>query len=888
MTKKILKITGITILVLIVLLISLPYLFKGKIIGIVKEQINKNLNATVAFKDVNISAFRHFPKLAVGLEELSVVGKDEFSDDTLFSVKTFDASVNWWAAVTGGTITVYSVILDEPRIHAIVTKVGKANWNITLPSATNTPESTEKKPFNMNLQSYAIRNGYLKYTDNNSNMIAEIISLNHEGKGDFGADNFTLNTKTSTEGLTFIYSGIPYLSKVKSSLDFDLLVDTKTAKFSFKTDKIKVNELQVSSEGYFQLLNDTTYGMDISFKAPSTDFKNILSLIPSIYQNSFATIKTSGQANFSGFVKGSYNSHQMPAYQFNLGIDNGYFQYPDLPAPVKNINVSVKIDNPDGNTDHTIVNIDKGHIELANEPFDFKVLVKTPVSDLWVDAAAKGSLDLGKVSSFMKLASGTQLAGILNADATITGNTTAIQKQQFDKFNAKGTIALNNFLYASADYPTGVQLKNMLLTFNPKNITLNNLTGQYLKTNFSANGYINNLLPYMFSKQVLDGVMNVKADYMNINDWMGVSTDTSNKNTETSKPFAVPANLNLTLNAIADKVHYDNLDITALTGALNIAEETVKMTNVKGNALDGQIAISGYYSTKTDKKKPDISFTYNVSSIDIQKTFKTFNTVQKIMPVGQFLSGKISTQMTMNGKIGNNMMPDVNSLTGNGNALVLSGVLTNFQPVNKLAQTLNISQLKDISVKDLKTVFQFANGKVMLSPFNLKYNGIDMEIGGTHGFDQTIDYTINMKVPRALMGAAGNTLVNNLTTQISNKGIPVKVSDIVNLQVKLGGTITNTTIKTDLKQTASSLAQDMKQQATDFVKAKVDSTKQAVTKAVKDTINSVKQQAVNTAKNEITKLINGNKDSSNKSEDPKKKLKDAGKGILKNLNPFKH
>ena len=244
--------------------------------------------------------------------------------------------------------------------------------------------------------------------------------------------------------------------------------------------------------------------------------------------------------------------------------------------------------------------------------------------------------------------------------------------------------------------------------------------------------------------------------------------------------------------------------------------------------------------------------------------------------------------MTMNGKIGNNMMPDVNSLTGNGNAIVLSGVLTNFQPVNKLAQTLNINQLKDISVKDLKTVFQFANGKVMLSPFNLKYNGIDMEIGGTHGFDQTIDYTINMKVPRALMGTAGNTLVNNLTTQISNKGIPVKVSDIVNLQVKLGGTITNTTIKTDLKQTANSLAQDMKQQATDFVKAKVDSTKQAVTKAVKDTINSVKQKAVNTAKNEITKLISGNKDSSNKIEDPKKKLEDAGKGILKNLNPFKH
>ena len=41
----------------------------------------------------------------------------------------------------------------------------------------------------------------------------------------------------------------------------------------------------------------------------------------------------------------------------------------------------------------------------------------------------------------------------------------------------------------------------------------------------------------------------------------------------------------------------------------------------------------------------------------------------------------------------------------------------------------------------------------------------------------------------------------------------------------MGGTITNPVLKTDFKQAAGSLADDLKQQATDFAKAKIDSTK---------------------------------------------------------------
>ncbi len=883
--KKVLKITGISLLVLVGLAFATPYLFKGKIIALVKEKVNKSVNAKVDFSDVDISLFRHFPKLAVGINNLSVVGVDEFANDSLLSAKQLDLSMNLWSAITGKEINIYGIDITDATINTIVNRQGKANWAIVKPDSTATTSTEEKKSMQLKLDHYSLHNATVKYSDYAGNMFLDISNIDHSGSGDFAADIFTLVTKTNIEKLSYSMGGVKYISEAKTQADIDLQIDTKQMKFTFNTDKINLNDLKIATKGSFQLVNDSTYGMDISFNAPSTDFENILSLIPTIYQNSFSAIKTSGNAIFNGFVKGNYSPQQIPAYQLNLKVDNGFFKYPDLPAPVKDINVDMKIDNPDGITDHTVIDISKAHLSLAGEPFDFKLLVKNPISDLYVDAVAKGKLDLSKVAQFVKMPTVTKLQGLLNADVAINGTASAMQKQQLDKFNAKGAIDLTNFQFASKDYPAGVDLSNLNMVFTPKNVTLNNLVGKFMQTNFSANGYINNILPFMLQNKPLDGVMNVKADKIDLNALMGVSTDTTKKGTAESKPFIVPKNLNLTLNAIVDNVHYDKLDMAAVSGSLLVADETVKMNNVKAKALNGDLGVSGYYSTKLDAKKPDIALNYNVTNVDIQKTFYAFNTIQKLMPVGQFLAGKLTSQLTMTGKLGENMMPDLNSLTGNGNFLMLEGLLSKFAPLDKIAQTLSVQQLQSISLKDVKTFFEFTNGKVFVKPFAAKVKDIDMEIGGTHSFIQDMDYTVNMKIPRALIGAAGNNLINNLTAQATAKGLPVKVSDIINVQVKVFGSIKNPSIKTDLKQSANSLAQDLKQQATAFVQNKIDSTKAAVTAAIKDTVNKVKQQVINDAKNEVIKQIFKTGDTT--TTDPKKKAEEAGKNLLKDLNPFK-
>jgi len=1003
MLKKILKIAGISLLILLVLAFLIPIVFKKQIVNLVKSEINKSINAKVEFKDVSLSLFRHFPSISISITDLSVAGVNEFASDTLLSTKTFDATANLWSVIRGKDIKVYAVYLNSPRIHALVNKQGKANWDIAKESSdTSTTTDTSASNFQLNLKKYEIKNGYLLYRDEEAGINTEISGFDHSGKGDFTQDIFTLSTNTNAAEASFSYDNILYLINTKTDIGADIRIDNKTSTYSISTDDIRLNNLKLSLNGFIQLVNDSVYNMDFKFKTPDNDFKDILSLIPAIYKNDFDKLNAGGKASFDGFVKGSYSPTTLPAYDVHAAIKDGSFQYPDLPKKVENIQLSLRATNPDGVADHAVIDIPSAHLEMGHEPFDFHLIFKNPETIQYLDAAAKGKLDLAEVSNFIKLQGGTKLKGSLIVDVFAKGNLSAIEQQQgpfsaggfldihdlfysskdfpqpiqngnmkiqvqnsggiadqtqvnitaghielgsdpfdfslklnkpvsvvefagnakgrftldnlkqfiqfekgtevsgtmagdlafsgtkaaidksdYSKITTTGTIDLRNIKYRSKDYPDGVSIPTSTINLDPKNVRLSNTQASYLNSNFSVTGELDNLIGYAMENQTLKGNINIKADKINLNDWMGTDTVSSSASS-LSKPFLVPSNVNLAVHANADQVKYDKVDYNNVDGMLMVNDETVRLEKVKTEALDGTIEVSGSYSTKTNKKQPAISLNYNVQDLNVQKAFYSFNTIQKLMPIGQFLDGKLSSQLTLTGNLNGEMMPEFNSLTGNGTLLLLKGILKKFAPLEKLASTLQIDDLKEISVKDIKNYIEFANGKVLVKPFTVKVKDIEMQIGGTHGFDQSVNYIIQMNVPRKYLGTQGNALINNLATQASNKGIPITLGDIVHLNIKMGGTITNPTIKTDLKEVAGDLTKELKQQATDFAKAKIDSTKSAV----RDSLVSVKNQVVNDVKQDLTKQLLQPKDSSG-SKISLDSTKKKAESILKNgLNNF--
>jgi hypothetical protein len=997
--KKFLTYTAAGLLVLIVLAALLPVFFKGKIVSMVKKEINKSLLAKVEFSDVSISLFRHFPKLSVALEDVSVVGINEFVKDTLLSARRADAALHLWSAIRGEQMQVYGVYLESPRINALVNREGKANWEITKPDTA--ASATETTGSSIRLDEYRVTNGYVFYRDETSGMEAEIERLNHNGSGHLAQDAFTLSTKTSAATVRFVYGGIPYLAGAKTGIDADFIIDTKKSRYGFQKAAIAVNDLKLTADGFIQLDNDSTYTMDVRFDAPSNAFKDFLSLVPAVYKNDFGKLKTSGTAALKGFVQGVYGPKQLPAYNVTLQVKDGFFQYPDLPQPVKNIQVLAQFSNPDGQPDNTVVDIQKAHLEMGDAPFDVKLLFKRPETIRYIDATVKGKLNLAHVGNFTKLEPGTVLSGLVQADAYAKGALAALQQgggtfsaggffniQNFDyaakglpqplrngnfdvqvenkggvadattinvskghievgndpvdfsvqveqpvtairfKGKAKGKMNLENIQrfvaleggtsvkgmleadvafsgskadidqgayerihveglaniaglrYVSTDYPEGIAVSSASLQFSPQHAHLNTLKAHYKGTAISGSGSLQNMIGYALGKGELGGVLDIAADKVALNNW--ISSDTATADTAATGVFQVPEHINLTLHAKADDVLYDKVNYRNVAGTLLLKDQTVRLQDVSTQALGGSITFNGGYSTRQSKSKPHINMNYTITNVDVQQAFFAFNTMQKLMPVGKFLSGKLNSQFSLSGTLNGQMLPELGSLTGKGNFIVIQGLLSKFQPMEKLAASLNVADLNNFSVKDLKTYFEFADGKVLVKPFTVKVKDIEMQIGGIHGLDQSMDYLIGMKVPRSYLGTAGNNLVNGLAAQATKKGVPVHLGEMIDLNIKLGGTITSPLVKTDLREAAGDATKELKQQATAFVQQKRDSAKQVVT----DSFQVVKKQVMEDAKQSLLKSLAGKEDTAAKApalQETKEKATQTVKNTLNGL-----
>jgi hypothetical protein len=853
--KKILVTIVIVFGVLLIAAATVPYLFKDQIVKKVKAVVNESLNAKVDFKEFDLTLIRSFPKMGVRLNNLTVVGVDSFAKDTLANVKQLQLDLDLMSVIKGETYEINAVSLQEPHIYARVLKSGKANWDIMKPDTTAQTD-TISTAFKAALDKYEIEKGKITYDDAALNFYLKAENLNHSGTGNFTQDVFTLTTLSDIEKLTVKYGGIPYLNGVLLDASLPIEMDMKQMKFTFGDNKIKLNELELSAVGYLAMPNETDMVMDLKFDAQQSDLKNFLSLIPAIYAANFKDMQATGKFGVNGVVKGTYNEKSIPTFDLNLNIVDGKIQYPSLPSAINNIQVKANIANPDGVIDHTVVNIPAFHLEFGKAPLDGRLLVKNPISDPFVDFALKGNLDLKQLTTIFPLQDMT-IAGNLLADVQAAGRKSSVDKGAYQDFKASGEMQASNFVYSGKNVTMPVNVPSAKMIFTPKQIALTNLVAKLGKSDFQANGAISNYLNYIFKKnQLLEGNFNLNSNYIDVNELMGVTlTEAANapKEEVPLTVFEVPANINFNMALKANKVKYDDYDIGNARGALQVKDRTVYFKNLGLDMLAGTILMNGSYAT-INPKKPKVDVDFGLEKIDIQKAFSSFNTIKLLAPIAQFTKGTFSTNLKFNSDLDDKMMPIYSSINAEGLANIIQAVVDGFEPVTKLANNLGVTELKKIEVNDLKTKFKIDNGRLIVAPFDLKVKGIAMNIAGSNGIDQSMDYNMILNVPRAMLGSKANEAANAALTSLNSKiGTNVAIGETIKVNANLLGTFLKPNIKLKYgagEGGATNAAKTVVNQVVAEKKAELE------TKA-KEQVDTLKKKAVDKATTEISNKLKG-------------------------------
>ena len=841
--KKLFKIFGVIILIILLLIVIIPVAFKGKIREAILNEANKSLNARLEVGKVSVSLFKSFPNVYVGINDILITGINDFEEDTLVRIGELSVSAGLFDLIGGSPYEIRKINIDDADARLKVLADGKANWDIVKPSAEEQPGSDGTGSFRLLLKSLVISDSRLVYDDATLDTYVELEGLYHTLRGDLGEDRSILETQTGVMKAYVDYEGITYLRDAVIDWNADIDADFTKSIYTFKDNLLSINDFPVVFNGSVGL-QETGYDLDLTFSTPESTFKKLLSLVPDVYSKDFASVRTDGTVAFDGFVKGFYTDERYPAFGINLKVDNAWFQYPDLPSAVNDINISAHAESSGGELDNTVIDVNSLSMNLAGNPVKARLFLKNPMTDPYIDTRIEASINLADVGKFYPLEEGDQLAGQIISDITLKGRLSSLESGRYNEFEATGMFQSSGIDYQTSYLAQTLEIGSLKLTVTPANLDLSDLRIKSGMSDFNLKGKLENYLAYYLKGEELRGNFTLNSALIDANELLTFTDPGQPAATDTSalSAFLVPKDIDFNLGVDISSLKYMNYDLRNVTGRIRVKDQKLNLDGLTMNAMGGTLSMKGSYAS-ADPANPVVDFNLGLKNIDIRQTAMQIPMVSRFAPVLEKVIGDFSGEVSLAGLLDGNMMPRLESMAGAGTLITSAIEMTNVNTLNQLSTSLKMEQLKNIKANGAKIIVEFLKGVMEVKPFDFKALGIDMNLGGQTALNQQIGYILKMKIPRSMMGGEANGVMNDLVAKASQSGADIKLGDYVNLDALIEGTITDPKVKLNLAGTGNDILESVKEQVKQQVEQKVEEIKDDAKEEAEKILQEADQKA---------------------------------------------
>jgi hypothetical protein len=722
---------GTVVLSVVLVLLLVPLLFRDRIAARLKAEIASSVNAQVDWRSASVGLLRDFPNAALGLDGLTVVGVQPFQSDTLATVTQARLVLELGSVIGflrhGDPIVVREIVVHAPRIALRVLPDGRPNWDIARPSRPSARKSN--RAVGVTLRNLQIDDATVTLDDQQSKLAVALHGLDESLRGDFATEKFVLNTRTRVDSAFVRFAGIPWLARVALRLDADIDADLRAQRFAFRTDTLRLNELQLGFAGS-ATLGKPDVTLDLTFSTPGTAFKDILSLVPAVYAHDFAKLRTAGTMSVSGRVHGSYGPKSFPALALRARVENAGFQYPSLPLPARGIFMDLAVDNPGGHVDSTVVNLKRFHAELGGRPVDARLVVRTPVSDPDVDLRLVGSLDLADLARTVKLPDVNGLTGRVAADVAMRARLSDVNASRYDRVTASGSASASRVALRSAALPHAIAVDTAALRFTPRAAQLTAFSARVGNSDVRANVSLDNLVGFVLHDEELRGTGSVSSSHFDLAEWQSKE--------KTTEVIPVPPRVDFTLAAAASRVTYGALAMNDVRGTIRVKDQRITLDSLRMNTMGGSVVANGLYDTR-DVLRPAFDLALTLDSVDIPSSFAALTTVQKLAPVARWTSGRVTGTMAMKGLLAKDMSPVLGALSGRGDLRTDRLVVQNSSALEKVSTALASGPLRSPSLGAVRLAFDVVQGRVNVKPFNLTAGGLTIPLGGANGIGRVAD-----------------------------------------------------------------------------------------------------------------------------------------------------
>ena len=681
----------------------------------------------------------------------------------------------------------------------------------------------------------------ITFRDDANNMTAEARNFNYILRGDMAQDNANLKMELKIEGIDFWMGGIRLANNVSAGFISDVAADIKNMGFIIRDNRFNLNDIVLKFDGSVEA-RENDINMDITFASERTDFKNLLSLIPAIYMNNFRNLTTTGNLTLNGNIKGAYNENTMPNANINLSVDNATFKYPDLPKSVEKIYITAKANYDGAVFDRTTVDVDRLSFEMAGNPFNTALHLKTPESDPQVSAKFSGKIDFDSIADIIPLDNMT-LNGLLECDISISGKMSTLESRQYDDFQAAGSLKLSGFNFESPDFQHEVKITNTQLNFTPRWVELANFNAVIGRSDIAMRGSLENFIPFVLRNDTVRGTLALRSNTIDLNEFM--SGQSGEKTTPAdSSPLSVievPKNVNFAVTVDIGQILFDKLVITNTAGALSVRDGKVTMQNLGMNLLEGNMTLNGEYNTQV-LETPFVDFDMNIRQFDISSALASFKVLEKILPESQNYVGRVSATLTLNSVLDEHLSPVLEKIHSRGRLQTQNLELRNSKLFGTMADLLHNDRWRTPAPGNINIGYEIRDGQLWINdPIVMNMPPARIAISGSQGLGMTLNYRVDATMPVSAIGSGAANLLSRIPG-----GSAVSEFQLTGL---IQGAVRNPEIRLGIADMANTITEAVREQVMETVTQRVEEVTAQVTEEINRQIDEIMAEAQRQADN---------------------------------------
>ena len=772
--------------------VSLVFIYEEEVVSLIIKELNKHLKTEIRIdpKNIDLTIIQSFPNCAIEFKELTAMDAEGFkTSDTLLQAKSLSLAFNI-KDLFNKNYTIKKISLKDANCHLKVDKKGNANYLVWKSDTTST-ESTSLK---FALENISLSNVELTYKNNKHKIKLNTSIKELHFKGKFNDDQYTLISDGNAYVDLFQVENVKYLNSKK--LKFDIVFDVNDSNYAIQKSETSINETQIVSNGAF-VIKDSLQSLDINFNGKNLDISTTLSLLPEKFQNQIHDYESDGEFYASGECH--YKSGTPIIIKSDFGIKKATITYKEKNTTLNNVNLIGNIILNENRSTLTLKNISAN---LNNNTFTGEMEL-TNFKDPYLKLKLAANTKLEELIAFYPIDTLENLSGAVNVNAEIEGLISEMKSNAYSpSIKANGNAVITDLKATFKQTDKVINIPEGKLELNNRHLNVYNLKLIKGNSDVMLVGELPDFLSYLFdSKEPLTIVAQVTSDKIELEDFLfgaGKSSETSSIN--------IPANLDINVSVNVQHLTFSKFVADNIKGIMLLRNQKVALKDLSLNVTDGEVKLNAFADASEENIK--VSGDCELNKLNVQKLFTQLNNFGQTTIQDANLKGYVTTRIDFIGSWDKKLNVDLGSINVTSSILIERGELIGFKPLESLAKYIDVNELKHIKFSTMQSAVEIRNKVITIPKTSIKSNAINLELWGKHGFDNIIDYHIQLLLSEILAKKPR-----------ANKDFDEELSLVENdpenrrsVFIVMTGPIDNPIIKYDRKGAKEKIKQDIKQE----------------------------------------------------------------------------